>query len=380
MSVLAIGVALILVLAVIGIVARKWYAGKAARNEAGKAARSQPQGFRSGDLASNTYRMSETAPHNRTEPTDEHRIIADRVYAAIDSERQRLGLPRLMSNTVLGANALKLLQEADRKSDFDALNADYRRRIQSADYLGLSRDTIEPRALLYQKDWQPDTPVDQVAAMVADGVLAWARENRRDHDTEELYWPDSFGALLDEAAQDISMATSSSIPDPLPGIQIMLGVGAADYSSAVITRINKARGSAGVDPLVLDSSLREIVRNYFVMDEVPEQGRLGRDLTRFGYTDGSGEIRGAAMHRGVNPIQIPYYADTGMVHFEDIVAYLTDSLLKDYRDTLLDPDFQDIGVAVGVGRGLGDGLDLTDVYSARAEFVVGYRFSGNQSA
>ena len=379
MDILAIGVALILVLAVIGIVARKWYTGKAARDEAGKAAGSQQHGFRSGDLTPNPYRMSDTVSHHRTEPTDDHRIIADRVYAAIDGERQRLGLPKLMRNSVLGENALKLLLEADRKSDFVALNADYRRRIQSADYPRLIREASEPLALLYQKDWQPDTPIDQVAAMVADGVLEWARENRRDHDTEELYWPDSFGALLDEAAQDISMATSSSIPDPLPGIQIMIGVGAADYSSAVISRINKARVSAGVAPLVLDSFLREIVRNYFAMDEVPAPGQLGRDLTRFGYTDGW-EIRGAAMHRGVNPIQIPYYADTGMVHFEDIVAYLTDSLLKDYRDTLLNPDFQDIGVAVSVGRGLGDGLDLTDVYSARAEFVIGYRKTGNQSA
>ena len=377
MSVLAIGVALILALAVIGIVARKWYAGKADRDEAGKAAGSQPHGSRPGDLPPNPYRMSETVPHNRTEPTDEHRIIGERVYAVIDGERQQLGLPRLLSNLVLGENALKLLQESDRKSRFDALNADYRRRIQSADYPGLLQGDFEPLALLYQKDWQPDTPIGQVAAMVADGVLERARENRRDHDTEQLYWPNSFGALLDEAAQDISIALTSSTPEPPPGIQIMIGVGAADYSSAVIARINNARVSAGVAPLVLDSSLREIVRNYLVMDEVPVPGQLGRDLLKYNYAE-RGVVIGNAIHRGVNPIQIPCDADTEMVLIEDIVACLTDSLLKDYRDTLLNPDFQDIGVAVAAGRGPGEGLDLADGHWARTEFVAGYRFRRNQ--
>lgn len=369
MDILAIGVALILVLAVIGIVARKWYAGKAARDEAGRAAGSQQHGFRSGNLTPNTYGMSGSAPHNRTEPTPEHRIIGERVYAVIDGERQRLGLPKLLSNSILGENALKLLQEADRKLGFDDLNTDYRRRIQSADYPRLLREDFEPLALLYQKDWQPDMPIGQVATMVADGILAWARENRRDHDTEPLYWPDSFGALLDESAQDISIATISSIPDPLPGIQIMIGVGAADYSSAVIAHINKARVSAGVDTLVLHSSLREIVRNYLVMDEVPVPGQLGRDLTQFGYTDGSGEIRGAAMHRGVNPIRVPYDIDEGGAYFEDIVVSLTGSLLEDYQDTLLNPDFRDIGVAVQAGR-------YPEGYGAKAEFVIGYRTAG----
>ncbi len=379
MDILAIGVALILALAVIGIVARKWYAGKSTRDEAGRAAGSQQHGFRSGNLTPNTYGMSGSAPHNRTEPTPEHRIIGERVYAVIDGERQRLGLPKLLSNSILGENALKLLQEADRKSDFVALNADYRRRIQSTDYPELLQGDFEPLALLYQKDWQPDTPIGQVAAMVADGVLAWARDNRRDHDTEPLYWPNSFGALLDEAAQDISIALTSSTPQPPPGIQIMIGVGAADYSSAVINRINKARVSAGVAPLVLDSSLREIVRDYLVMDEVPVPGQLGRDLLKYNYAE-LGVVIGNAIHRGVNPIQIPGDADTEMVLVEDIVAHLTDSLLKDYRDTLLNPDFQDIGVAVSGGRGPGEGLDLADGHWARAEFVAGYRFHRNQPA
>lgn len=352
MDILAIGVALVLALAVIGIVARKWYAGKAARDEAGKAAGSQQH---------------------------EHRIIAERLFAVIDSERQQLGLPQLMGNSILVDNALKLLLEADRAADFDVLNADYRRRIQSTDYPGLFPEAIEPRALLYQESWHSDTTIDKMAAMVSEGILTAARENRRNPDTEPLYWPNSVGALLDEAAQDIGIAMANRTPDPLPGIQIILGVGAADYSSAVITRINKARVSAGVAPFVLDSSLRDIVRNYLAMAEAPAPGQLGRDLTRFGYSDGSGEIRGAAMHGGVNPIQIPCEADTEIVLIEDIVAYLTDSLLKDYLDTLLNPDFQDIGVAVAVGRGPGEGLDLADGHWARAEFVAGYRFRRNQS-
>lgn len=295
--------------------------------------------------------------------------VCNNVCAVINSERQRLGLPWLMNNRVLGENALKLLQEADRKSGFDDLNADYRRRIQSADYPGLFPDAIEPRALLYQKDWQLDTSIGQVAAIVADGVLALARENRRDHDTEELYLPNSFGVLLDESAQDIGMATTSSIPDPLPGIQLMIGVGAADYSSAVINRINRARGSAGVAPLVLDSSLREIVRNYLVMEELPEKGRLGRDLLKYNYAE-LGVVIGHAKHCGVNPIQIPCDADTEIILFEDIVAYLTNSLLEDYQDTLLSPDFRDIGVAVQAGR------NPAEVHWAKAEFVIGYRTAG----
>lgn len=355
MSVLAIGIALFLALAVIGIVIRKWYAKKAARDEAGKAVGSQPH---------------------------EHRIIVDSVFAAIDSERQQLGLPKLMRNSVLVDNALKLLLEAERGSDFDVLNADFRRLIQGTDYPSLSRngDGSFPRALFYLESWSRDKPIGQVAAMVAEGILAAARENRRDHNTEPLYWPNSVGALLDEAAQDIGMALANRIPNPLPGILIMIGVGAADYSSAVITRINKARASAGIAPLVLDSSLREIVRNYLVMEEAPAPGQLGRDLTRFGYTDGNGEIRGAATHGWVNPIQIPYHADTELMHIEDIVAYLTAGLLEDYQNFLLNPDFQDIGVVVAAGRGPGEGLDLADGNWSRAEFVVGYRFSGNLSA
>ena len=366
MDILAIGVALILVLAVIGIVARKWYARKAAWDE---------------------WEMrQEVGRHQR-------RIIADCVYAVIDGERQQLGLPQLMHNNILGENALKLLQEADRKASFDALNADYGRRIQSTDYPRLFPDATA-RALLYQKDWQPDEPIYQVAAMVADEVLEQARENRRDHDTEPLYWPNSFGALLDESAQDIGMAMTSRIPDPLPSIRIMMGVGAADYSSAVIARINRARVSAGVAPLVLDSSLREIVRNYLVMEEVPAPGQLGQDLARFGYTDSSWAFRdaamrrgaipvisatrfsfgGAAMHHGVNPIRVPYDIDEGVVHFEDIVASLTGRLLEDYQDTLLSPDFQDIGVVVQVGRD--PARDSAEGHWAKAEFVIGYRTAG----
>ena len=381
MDILAIGVALILALAVIGIVARKWYARKAARRQThefrpGDLYFGPVVGPFVGDLTPNTRRMRETTSHNRTDLTDEQGSIADCVYAVINGERQRLGLPQLMTNRILGENALKLLQEADRKASFDDLNADYGRRIQSTDYPRLFREGDGPRALLYQEDWQPDTPIGQVAAMVADGVLARARENRRDHDTEELYLPNSFGALLDESAQDIGMGMTYSIPEPLPGIQLMIGVGAADYSSAVINRINKARVSAEVAPLVLDSSLREIVRNYLVMEELPERGRLGQDLLKYNYAE-LGVVIGHAIHCGVNPIQIPCDADTEIILFEDIVAYLTDSLLKDYRDTLLNPDFRDIGVALDVGPGLGKGLELPDVYSARAEFVAGYRFLRN---
>lgn len=358
MGILAIGVAgvaLCLALAVIGLVVRKRRAGKAARDETGKAVGSQPH---------------------------EHQIIVNRVFAVIDNERQQLGLPRLMRTSILVDNALKLLLESDRAADFDDLNADFSRLLQRADYPSLFPNDLSlfPRALLWQESWDLDTTIDKVAARVADGVLAAARENRRNPDTEPLYWPNSVGALLDEAAQDIGMALANSIPDPLPGIQIMLGVGAADYSSAVITRINKARVSTGVAPLELDSSLREIVRNYLAMKEVPAPGQLGRDLTRFSYTDGGGEIRGAASHGGVNPMQIPYLADTERVSSEDIVAALTAGLLEDYGNSLLNSDFQDIGVAIAVGRGPGEGLELADGYWARAEFVVGYRFPGNQSA
>ena len=288
-------------------------------------------------------------------------LYADHVQQVIQDERNRLGLPCLMPSSILGKAAHDVLTDPNVDESFEGANKAFLAHIQRAGYLtfgGMSAAVI---------GWHPhylsgQTDPDAAAQSIGDAIIGAVKGERSSMTNNALgSWVTSLGMALHPAAQDVGIAMSPTSSQP--GLVMMIAIGAADFSSSVLTGINRTRMSSNVSPLVLDYSLRGAARKFLAMRHLPTFEEFMRVAGEFGYGDPEKE----RIRTGYNGVNVILNAPLSAVKHEDVIESVVQKILDERGEQILRRDWQDIGLAMHLKRAAGVG------HFVAAEYVLGWK-------
>ena len=276
--------------------------------------------------------------------------IIEVVHDSIRTKRRENGLSPLFNTDTLGVAAMELSQTIAQTEhpDIDAIVSDYRKRALELGYPGLGISASYCRNV-----W----PLVVYDGDVVNEILGYATS------AQANYWEDYGLGLLKSSA--------TTYPGQF-GMCVVIGLGYTDGNALVVNYINEERKRAGVRPLEIDRRLRAISRSYLGMSTaaVPEQ--VNADIRQYRYLEPGYTVRyyygGAYTPYPVNRVS------TGMT-ISEIARLVADKLVGEYREVLLRPDWQHIGVAVNT-RGEVPPTEPR-VLSFTAEYVVGWRLEAD---
>ena len=290
-------------------------------------------------------------------------LYADHVQQVIQDERNRYGLPWLMPSSILGRAAHDVLTDSNVHGSFEAVNKSFSEHTQNAGYLtfaGISAVVIGWHTHFLSGQTDPGI----AAQSIGDTIIGAVKGQCSSLSVDALgSWVTSLGMALHPAAQDIGIAMAPSSSQP--GVVMMIAIGAADFSSSVITGINRARMSNNVAPIVLNYSLRGAAREFLSMSHHPTFEEFMRVSGEFGYGDPEKE----RIRTGYNGVNVVLNTPINDVKHEEVIESVVQTLLAERGEQLLRRDWQDIGLAMHLKRAAGVG------HFVAAEFVLGWKLA-----
>ena len=263
--------------------------------------------------------------HGPKPPTDsavqqKQSAIQELVQAAIIQKRRDLGVSQLMNNSPLGMAALSACQAMVEieEPQSEQVYTDFRLAATSMGYQG-----VETGMAYYRQTWSLDTPNERIAQHILEHIGVTA--------VEELWEDWGFG---------LSRGLFPDRPTEF-GHGVVFGVGYTDGNALVTNYINEERVKAGVQPLELNHRLRNLVREYLVMESTPDTEQTRKDILECGYL-----VAGFTARWTHDGVYAPIPAGSGDLHVRDVARLVADEFLRDRGDLLLRADWQDIGIAV----------------------------------
>ena len=262
--------------------------------------------------------------------------------SAIGSQR---GFPEALVNSTLGmaaAGVSSYVAGADVSPE--QVRAVFSRRVSQSEYNGWA---VAP---YFRKVFPMDT-LD--AKIIADMTDVLSRQ------------------LDDVAYEDFGLGISHGYPyndHSSFGVCIVMGVGCTDGSAYALARINEARVASDADPLKNDEHLRTLTRKYIEIEREPEEmsDEVSEDILQSGYVPDGFRVRLA--HNGAF-CPIPEDMDANNLTYEQLGNLAAEGILRKEKETLLRPDWQDIGVAIRIVS-FAPGIPMPAV---QAEFLIAWR-------
>ncbi len=152
------------------------------------------------------------------------------------------------------------------------------------------------------------------------------------------------------------------------GVCIVVGIGCTDGSAYALARINEARVASGAEPLKNDEKLRTLARKYIKIEREPEEmsAEVSEDILQSGYAPNGFRLR-FAYNGAFCPI--PEDMDMQNLTYEQLGNLAAEGLLRKEKETLIRPDWRDIGVSIGIVRSA-PGIPMPAV---QAEVMLAWR-------
>lgn len=288
-------------------------------------------------------------------------LYADHVQQVVQDERNRLGLPCLMPSSILGKAALDVLSDPNVDESFEGANKAFSEHIQRAGYLTMGG--ILAAVVGWHPHFLPGHTNPNVAAQsIGDAIIGEVKGERSSLTINALgSWVASLGMALHPAAHDIGIAMAPASSQP--GVVMMIAIGAADFSSSVLTGINRARMSSNIAPLALNYSLRGAARKFLAMPHSPSFEEFMRVSGEFDYGDPEEE----RIRTGYNGVNVILTTPINAVKHEELIESVVQTILDERGEQLLRRDWQDIGLAMHLKRAAGVG------HFVAAEYVLGWK-------